>query len=121
MQSQTHSKCSTCVPKLLHHRNSFTIWKGLNIVWNDVRSNVIWNIDNGLEVNFWSDPWIPDLGPLWEFVSLGDAHSLQHSTVADMLMLQGLGGWEVDDGCDDLNADDVADLFFKTAVWRKRH
>ncbi|KAK8577921.1 hypothetical protein V6N13_076597 [Hibiscus sabdariffa] len=61
-------KCVEGVPSSLRNTNCSRLWKGLSIVWNDVRTNPIWTIGSGKDVDFWYDSWINDIGLLIDYV-----------------------------------------------------
>ncbi|KAK8631589.1 hypothetical protein V6N13_028372 [Hibiscus sabdariffa] len=64
MASKTHIECHADILESHQVRYSSRLWKGLGLIWNDVRDNLVWNVSNGRLVDFWYDAWIPELGPL---------------------------------------------------------
>lgn len=36
----------------------------LRMFWNEVKKGLVWNIHDGMLVNFWNDVWMTDLSPL---------------------------------------------------------
>ncbi|KAK8701257.1 hypothetical protein V6N13_019647 [Hibiscus sabdariffa] len=53
------------VPQTLKSANVSRLWKGLSMVWEDIRNNIVWRVGSGENVNFWHDCWITNLGPLF--------------------------------------------------------
>ncbi|KAK8619584.1 hypothetical protein V6N13_135866 [Hibiscus sabdariffa] len=61
---QAKYKCSQGISDASQTRYGSKLWKGLRLIWSDIRDNLVWNVANGQRVNFWYDNWIVDLGPL---------------------------------------------------------
>ncbi|KAK8630332.1 hypothetical protein V6N13_079130 [Hibiscus sabdariffa] len=66
------------------------LWKVICSVWETVRLNVVWNIGDGQQVDFWNDPWLESLGPL--VVYLRNPGAVGSCTVATMV--DELGNWD---------------------------
>lgn len=47
------------------------VWHSLIKVWHLFCDNIYWSIGNGQVVRFFQDVWIPQLGPLHEYVLPG--------------------------------------------------
>ncbi|KAK8654455.1 hypothetical protein V6N13_128423 [Hibiscus sabdariffa] len=66
------------------------------MVWNDVRSNIIWSIGSGHDIDFWRDVWIEEVGPLISHVDTRFVHQCVVS-VAQMVSAAGEWRWELFD------------------------
>ncbi|KAK8683534.1 hypothetical protein V6N13_039593 [Hibiscus sabdariffa] len=44
--------------------NSSRLWKGLCVIWEDMKRNITYQLGNGTDVRFWTDVWLRDVGPL---------------------------------------------------------
>ncbi|KAK9030877.1 hypothetical protein V6N11_032283 [Hibiscus sabdariffa] len=67
------------------------LWKGLSVIWCDVRSYVRIRVGDGISTDFWCDSWIAGIDPLIGYVSERLAHSLGCVSVASMA--DGNGNW----------------------------
>ncbi|KAE8680680.1 hypothetical protein F3Y22_tig00111372pilonHSYRG00115 [Hibiscus syriacus] len=61
-------KCHERVPRQLKNSNASRLWKAINLVWNDVKEGLIWNIGNGQDTDFWRNQWIDGIDPLISYV-----------------------------------------------------
>ncbi|KAK8665313.1 hypothetical protein V6N13_005483 [Hibiscus sabdariffa] len=77
------------VPFKLKASNGSRLWKGLGMIWEDIRHNIVWRVGSGASVSFWFDCWIKDLGPLANHAMVRNAQSLPLSSVADMVDMEG--------------------------------
>ncbi|KAL4354865.1 hypothetical protein GQ457_06G014830 [Hibiscus cannabinus] len=84
-------KISQAVPDSLVSRRPSHLWKANCSVWDTVRLNVVWNIGDGQQVDFWNDPWLGSLGPL--VVYLRNPSSIDSCTVAAMIDEHGNWDW----------------------------
>lgn len=78
------------IPNVSEARSSSNLWRGVCRSWGHVKDN----IGSFSSVNFWSDDWLPSIGPLINHV---------HGVVLDHLLgirvgdlVNHLGGWELD-------------------------
>ncbi|XP_038995029.1 uncharacterized mitochondrial protein AtMg00310-like [Hibiscus syriacus] len=91
---RTKYKCDQGVPLELCNFTCSRLWKGLSIVWNDVRSTLIYSIGSSTDTDFWFDLWIVDIGPLVEHVNTEYISSIQHMSVASMAASNGDWRWQ---------------------------
>ncbi|KAK8589984.1 hypothetical protein V6N12_024370 [Hibiscus sabdariffa] len=61
------------------------LWRGICIVWEDVRANIRWQIGDGESGRFWRDSWLHGIGPLIELVLQGTHVPNIDAVVADMI------------------------------------
>ncbi|KAK8656010.1 hypothetical protein V6N13_108572 [Hibiscus sabdariffa] len=73
------------------------LWRGLSVVWNDVRSNIVWSIGVGKDIDFWRDVWIEDVGPLISHVDPRLVSRCVVVSVAQMVSVEGDKRWELFD------------------------
>ncbi|KAL4335893.1 hypothetical protein GQ457_07G010770 [Hibiscus cannabinus] len=85
-------KIREIVPQTLRSTNGSRIWKGLNMVWEDIRNNIVWRVSSGENVNFWHDRWIDSLGPLVHHLLPGRLPHCSNIPVASMVA--GNGEWK---------------------------
>lgn len=52
------------IPKFNFRANSSCTWKAIVQAWDLVKENIIWIVNNGHDVRFWKDSWIPGYKPL---------------------------------------------------------
>ncbi|KAK8583336.1 hypothetical protein V6N13_022043 [Hibiscus sabdariffa] len=52
-------------------------------------------IGNGQGVNFWYDSWLPDIGPLVDYVSKDFGATVSHTTLVGMADATGVWRWDV--------------------------
>ncbi|KAE8694956.1 DNA helicase INO80-like [Hibiscus syriacus] len=57
-------KIKDLVPTELNRSSCSRLWKGLSVVWNNMRQNLVWTLRDGTSIDFWYDAWLGDLGPL---------------------------------------------------------
>ncbi|KAK5775823.1 hypothetical protein PVK06_043768 [Gossypium arboreum] len=67
---------------IMRNRCSY-IWKAVAQVWPLLRSNMIWSIGNERSVRCWRDNWVPNVGPLNQYVS-GHGNIVLESKVKEM-------------------------------------
>ncbi|KAK8660893.1 hypothetical protein V6N13_051800 [Hibiscus sabdariffa] len=79
------------LPENLRAVSGSRLWKGLLIIWNDVRSYVRIRIGDGNSTDFWRDSWIAGIDPLVDYVPENLRHNLGCVSVADMA--DGNGSW----------------------------
>ncbi|KAK8624366.1 hypothetical protein V6N13_065712 [Hibiscus sabdariffa] len=85
------------VPIQLKGSNGSRLWKGLGMIWEDIRHNIVWRVGSGERVTFWFDCWIKDLGPLVNHAMVRNVQSLPMISVADMVDMEGNWRWaEID-------------------------
>lgn len=56
-------------PVVKRRGNASALWRGICASWEKVVENSIWRIGNGLRVKFWTDNWVPTIGPLMQWSS----------------------------------------------------
>ncbi|KAL4309954.1 hypothetical protein GQ457_01G030200 [Hibiscus cannabinus] len=78
------------IPYSLVSGPSSHLWKAVCSVWETVRLNVVWNIGDGQQVDFWYDSWLGSLGPLAGYVR--NPNVIVPCTVA--AMVDDLGNWD---------------------------
>ncbi|KAK8680188.1 hypothetical protein V6N13_109140 [Hibiscus sabdariffa] len=88
-------KCIDYVPSVLQNQNCSRLWKGLSLVWSNVRQNLKWNIGDGGSVDFWFDAWVGELDLLAGFLSPSISLALTHVTVASMVGSNGDWNWPI--------------------------
>ncbi|KAK8690936.1 hypothetical protein V6N13_074460 [Hibiscus sabdariffa] len=79
------------LPENLRAVSGSRLWKGLSVIWNDVRSYVRIRIGDGNSTDFWRDSWIAGINPLVDYVPENLRHNLGCVSVADMA--DGNGSW----------------------------
>ncbi|KAE8674714.1 hypothetical protein F3Y22_tig00111721pilonHSYRG00154 [Hibiscus syriacus] len=57
-------KVSELCPLSIYRPKCSPLWRGLSLIWDDLRRNIAWTVGNGHTLNFWNDNWVPNLGPL---------------------------------------------------------
>ncbi|KAK8677243.1 hypothetical protein V6N13_142791 [Hibiscus sabdariffa] len=60
-------KCSDDVLLSLESRNCLRLWKGVSVLWELVRNDIVWSLGNGENVDLWRDVWLRDVDPFGEF------------------------------------------------------
>lgn len=83
------------LPIALHEGNASRLWKGIWSIWSTVREGVIWNIGNGVNVDFWRDKWVKDWGPLLDICTHPEYILDKHIPVKDMVTPSGEWNWSV--------------------------
>ncbi|KAK8606351.1 hypothetical protein V6N13_030637 [Hibiscus sabdariffa] len=86
-------KCVDRVPMILHGSRCSRLWKGLGLIWEDVKNNISWQVGHGQYVSFWFDNWVPDLGPLTDYVATDRSTLLRDRSVASFAMDSGEWRW----------------------------
>ncbi|KAE8667036.1 hypothetical protein F3Y22_tig00112470pilonHSYRG00038 [Hibiscus syriacus] len=66
---QAKYKTEEDVPITIRSQRCSKLWKGIGIVWQDVRNNITHVVGNGHSIDFWMDKWIPNLQPLFNYVN----------------------------------------------------
>ncbi|KAL1556650.1 hypothetical protein AAHA92_12243 [Salvia divinorum] len=83
-------KMATSCPETINRKGSSFLWHSLSKVWHYIYDGISWSIGNGERTRFWSDIWIPELGPL-------TGHRVENSVVEiEKLvyeMADGSGNW----------------------------
>ncbi|KAL1134447.1 hypothetical protein V6Z11_A12G102600 [Gossypium hirsutum] len=77
---------------IMRNRCSY-IWTAVAQVWPLLRSNMIWSIGNERFVRCWGDNWVPNVGPLNQYVS-GHGNIVLESKVKEMVLVNGY--WNLD-------------------------
>ncbi|KAK8560895.1 hypothetical protein V6N13_026330 [Hibiscus sabdariffa] len=77
------------VMESLRNQRCSAFWRGLSMVWDIVRSNIVWNLGDGSTVEFWHDAWAGELGPLRMLCSPQLQQSMPHILVRDMVTSDG--------------------------------
>ncbi|KAL4278310.1 hypothetical protein GQ457_03G020200 [Hibiscus cannabinus] len=78
---------------LTMNRRRSRLWKGLSVIWCDVRIYVRIRVGDGISTNFWRDSWIAGIDPLIGYVPERLAHSLDYVSVASMADCNGNWLW----------------------------
>ncbi|GMJ10780.1 hypothetical protein like AT3G24255 [Hibiscus trionum] len=58
------------VPSSINRSRCSRLWKGLDMVWDEVKRSILWNVRKGEHTDFWYDTWVDLEGPLVERCSL---------------------------------------------------
>ncbi|KAK8698219.1 hypothetical protein V6N13_114345 [Hibiscus sabdariffa] len=77
----------------LAQENQKAIDVGFSVVREDVRLNVNWSFGHGVDIAFWLDSWIGDMGPLVQYVSHDIVDSLPNTSVTNMTYVNGDWNW----------------------------
>ncbi|KAK8979333.1 hypothetical protein V6N11_000482 [Hibiscus sabdariffa] len=78
------------IPDNLACGRSSHLWKVVCSVWEIVRLNVVWNIGDRQQVDFWYDSWLGSLGPLAGYVrNMADIAPCNVAAMVDEL-----GNWD---------------------------
>ncbi|KAH1091417.1 hypothetical protein J1N35_018674 [Gossypium stocksii] len=77
---------------IMRNRCSY-MWRAVAKAWPLLHSNMIWSIGNGRTVHCWEDNWVPNVGPLKQYVP-GHDNIVVHSKVSEMVMDN--GDWNID-------------------------
>ncbi|KAK8713067.1 hypothetical protein V6N13_148294 [Hibiscus sabdariffa] len=80
------------VPDIGQRRHGSRLWKGLGLIWGDISENLVWNIGNGRQVDFWYANWIADLGPLFNHL-VTERFIPDCVSVASMVTMEGEWNW----------------------------
>lgn len=56
-------------PIVKQRSNASALWSGICSSWRKVVENSVWRLGNGLTVKFWTDNWVPTLGPLIDWTT----------------------------------------------------
>ncbi|KAK8669836.1 hypothetical protein V6N13_104605 [Hibiscus sabdariffa] len=88
-------KCHDQVLVRLKNQSVSSLWRGLSVIWRDVRVNIGWSIGCRSDVDFWFDPWVPDVGPLIEHVVTHVDSILPGVCMVDMALEDGEWNWAV--------------------------
>ncbi|KAK8690032.1 hypothetical protein V6N13_088737 [Hibiscus sabdariffa] len=84
-------KCTDLVLGTLYAVNCSHLWRGLSVVWNDVKLNLKWNISDGRLVNLWFVAWVNEVGPLARYIHPTVCATLPHTFVRPWFVPMGLG------------------------------
>lgn len=57
------------IPEVNISKPGSNFWRGICSAWSLVQDNTMWRIGNGNSISFWRENWIPNAGPLFNFVS----------------------------------------------------
>lgn len=57
-------------PKVDVNKPGSNLWKGICQNWDSFRNSLIWSMGNGEQINFWTDNWVPKVGPLVDHIDL---------------------------------------------------
>ncbi|KAE8722432.1 hypothetical protein F3Y22_tig00013960pilonHSYRG00052 [Hibiscus syriacus] len=60
----TKYKWNDMVREDISRKKYSRLWRGISLIWNDVRSSLTWIIRNGNSIDFWKEPWLSDNEPL---------------------------------------------------------
>ncbi|XP_039061969.1 uncharacterized protein LOC120206360 [Hibiscus syriacus] len=52
------------LPSQLYRNDCSRNWRGLDVVWPDVRQGIVWTLDSGIKIDFLKDNWVGDTAPL---------------------------------------------------------
>ncbi|KAK8608490.1 hypothetical protein V6N13_023912 [Hibiscus sabdariffa] len=77
-------KCGTSLLENIRVASRSRLWKGLSMIWSDVRSYVRIRIGDGISTDFWRDSWIEGIDPLIGYVPERMVHNLGFVSVASM-------------------------------------
>ncbi|GMI80336.1 hypothetical protein HRI_001702900 [Hibiscus trionum] len=87
-------KWCTSVPLTISRPRCSHLWKGVSLVWEDVRNSLIWSVGDGHSVDFWRDMWLGEVGALRDHVSDSSLRDgLPLVSVADMVADNGSWRW----------------------------
>ncbi|CAL1375573.1 unnamed protein product [Linum trigynum] len=74
--------------------NHSRLWKGIVDTWPILKQQVVWDIREGHNVQFWMDPWLAEGTILSEHI-IGNGEGINwHATVAEMVTIEGEWKWE---------------------------
>lgn len=79
-----------------HKRNQHCsfLWRHLKKIWLDVELGTRWDLGNGRSTRFWSDTWVPEVGPLW-LLTMRDITQLEASIpVNEFVSASGSWVWD---------------------------
>ncbi|KAK8686517.1 hypothetical protein V6N13_125541 [Hibiscus sabdariffa] len=79
---QAKYNCTTILPDAIDVATGSRLWKGLSVVWYDVRNYVRKRISNGRSTDFWRNSCIYDIDPLICYVLANPIPSLGVEYVA---------------------------------------
>ncbi|KAK8685202.1 hypothetical protein V6N13_041208 [Hibiscus sabdariffa] len=71
------------------------LWRGLEVIWNNVRNNLTWNVGDGQSISFWHDTWVPGYDPLSNYFSADLATSLPSACLANMVTNSSEWNWNL--------------------------
>ncbi|KAK8634987.1 hypothetical protein V6N13_022865 [Hibiscus sabdariffa] len=87
-------KCTSGVSDALPGRTGSLLWKGLGVVWQDVRKNITWSFGHEHDIDFSYDAWIKDFEPLFQYVYACMGTMVRGSPVASMVDMSVIWNWE---------------------------
>ncbi|GAU38761.1 hypothetical protein TSUD_64920 [Trifolium subterraneum] len=57
------------IPNFKHTSNSSPLWRAIVNAWDVVKGNITWVIRDGVDSQFWRQPWIPNVGALEDHIA----------------------------------------------------
>ncbi|KAG8485897.1 hypothetical protein CXB51_020227 [Gossypium anomalum] len=75
------------LPDTIHTSNCSYLWRSLFKVWPFFCENLIWSVGDGSAICGWKDFWVPDVGPLFSYMSTHSSLDLE-STLKDWLTVK---------------------------------
>lgn len=75
-------------------RSSSNFWKGICKVYEPVLSNLEWCVGNEEDIHFWTDRWVPTLGPLINIIIRHASSVITNIKVKDLVDEN--GDWKLD-------------------------
>ncbi|KAE8690162.1 hypothetical protein F3Y22_tig00110925pilonHSYRG00072 [Hibiscus syriacus] len=82
------------MPESLDRRSCSRLWKGISLIWNDVKEGLTWNIGDGKTVDIWWEPLLSDVGALHtQVLDQSRTVNLPHVSVASMVNNEGEWKW----------------------------
>ena len=88
-----HGCGSSVIPKVSKKSYSSNVWKGVVRAWPHIEKGMAWNLGNGLDVNFWSDRWIPNLNALDKYIFRNLSDQELNMKVAELVSASGNWDW----------------------------
>ncbi|KAK8537488.1 hypothetical protein V6N12_043650 [Hibiscus sabdariffa] len=85
-------KIQEFIPTSISRRSCSPLWRALSGSWEALLSNLAWTLGNGESVNFFSDIWVPALGPLSDYSKI-PASAMSQISFASVLNEH--GEWDV--------------------------